>query len=125
MKIGSLGIAVISLHLGAKNAFWRETPPHMGGITANPKEAENRLSGNCRDFASRDWQIPYTQAHFCCFCHIWGLDLPIQPSITEIPNEPENSLGWDGKGVAAPSVLQTASRSPKCDKSNLGCGVSS
>jgi hypothetical protein len=42
-RIGSLGIAVISLHLGAKNAFWRETPPHMGGITANPKEASLKV----------------------------------------------------------------------------------
>ena len=39
MKInGSLGIAVIFPHLGAKSAFWREIPPYMGGTTPIPNE---------------------------------------------------------------------------------------
>jgi hypothetical protein len=36
---GSLGIAVVFPHLGAKSVIWRETPPYVGGITATPNEA--------------------------------------------------------------------------------------
>jgi len=51
--LGSLGIAVISLHLGAKSAFWRETPPHMGGITATPGIAQK--SGKKRAKEGKLW----------------------------------------------------------------------